>query len=41
MALVETVHGGHLDALDALIAREEAALVARTVRSHELHVAAG
>ena len=41
MALVETVHGGHLDALDALIAGEEAALVRRTTRSHELHVAAG
>ena len=40
MALVETVHDGHLDALDTLIAREEAALRARTTRSHELHVAA-
>src|SRR6187397_2839004 len=40
MALVETVHAGHLDALDTLIAREEAALVARTARSHELHAAA-
>ena len=40
MALVETVHGGHLDALDALIAREESALIAGTRRSHELHMAA-
>ncbi len=40
MALVETVHDGHLDALDTLIAREEAALRARTSRSHELHAAA-
>ena len=28
MALVETAHGGHIDAMDALIAREEAGLVA-------------
>ena len=40
MALVETVHDGRLDALDTLIAREEAALRARTSRSHELHAAA-
>ena len=40
MALVDTVHGGDLDALDVLIDREEAALVARTPRSHELNVAA-
>jgi glutamate-1-semialdehyde 2,1-aminomutase len=39
-ALVDTVRGGRLDVLDALIAREEAALVARTPRSHALHVAA-
>jgi glutamate-1-semialdehyde 2,1-aminomutase len=41
MAVVDTVRGGDLDALDALIATQEAALVARTTRSHELHVAAG
>ena len=40
MALVDTVRGGDLDTLDALIGREEATLVARTPRSHELHVEA-
>src|SRR6188472_3920171 len=40
MAAVDQVRGGVLDALDTLIATQEAALVARTLRSHELHVAA-
>src|SRR5262245_10897301 len=40
MAVVDPVRGGDLDALDALIATQEAALIARTRRSHELHVAA-
>src|SRR6476620_11226569 len=40
MAAVEQVRGGDLDALDALIAAGEAALVARTPRSHELHLVA-
>jgi glutamate-1-semialdehyde 2,1-aminomutase len=40
MAVVDQVHGRDLDALDQLIAVQEAALVARTRRSHELHVEA-
>jgi glutamate-1-semialdehyde 2,1-aminomutase len=40
MAVVDEARGGQLDALDALITTQEAALVARTRRSHELHVAA-
>src|SRR6188472_4013879 len=40
MAAVDQVRGGVLDALDTLIATQEAALVARTPRSHELHVEA-
>ena len=41
MAVVDQVRGGALDALDALIATQEAALIGRTRRSHELHVEAG
>jgi glutamate-1-semialdehyde 2,1-aminomutase len=37
MALATTDRPGRLDALDALIEREEAALQARTGRSHQLH----
>ena len=37
MALATTDRPGRLDALDALIASEEAALQARTGRSHQLH----
>lgn len=39
MALIDRVR--ELDTLDVLIARQEAALIARTRRSHDLHVAAG
>ena len=40
MAFVDDARGGELDALDTLIAAQEAAIVARTSRSHELHVVA-
>src|SRR4051794_28661678 len=40
MAVVDTARGEDLDVLSSLIATQEAALIARTGRSHELHRAA-
>ncbi len=40
MALAESARAGELDALDRMISRAEAEVIARTPRSHELHVEA-
>lgn len=40
MAVIESEIAGHLDSLDRLIVQEERALIGRTTRSHELHLAA-